>query len=121
MEKKAKRNITILIIIISMIIIMAYIYHSKGSAALIAQHGNMVVMKMQIQTYEETYGTNPTNVEVLQLPLSFTDNLNVKYPDDDFLFYEKKSRKYGFKNGKFFVHKDGFVEFVPKGKEPQKR
>ena len=78
-------------------------------------------MKLQILAYEEKYDTMPENIEVLQLPLSFTKNLNIKYPDDKYLFYEKKPRQYGFKKGRFYVYKDGFIAFVPVGRKPPER
>ena len=78
-------------------------------------------MKLQILVYEEKYNTMPKNIEVLQLPLSFTKNLNIKYPDDKYLFYEKKPRGYRVKQGRFYVYKDGFIAFVPVGHKPLER
>ena len=94
------------------------------NAALISQTSNMVILKIQILAYVEKYGKKPDTIEMLNLPPYFKNSIdikNIKYPDDKFLFYEKESREYGSLKGKFFVHKDGFVEFVPTGSAPQKR
>jgi antitoxin component YwqK of YwqJK toxin-antitoxin module len=120
---KHKKIISIILLAL-FFTVAAFIYSyiaGKSAARLIAQHGNMVVMKMQIYAYEEKYDIMPKNLKVMELPSHFTKNLNIEYPDEKYMFFEKEPKKYGSKEGRFFVYKDGFIEFVPTGKVPPER
>ena len=123
--KTKRKKIFIAVILLLLILIVSALTYSyfagKSAAKLIAQHGTMVILKMQIYAYEEKYDTMPKNLEVMQLPSLWIKNLNIKYPDDKYLFYEKEPRTYGFKKGRFFVYKDGFIKFIPTGESPPER
>ena len=53
------------------------------------------------------------------LPDHFIIKKTIKYPDEQFLFYEKEPVSYIWTKGRYFVHKDMKVEFVPEGSSPQ--
>ena len=124
---KSKRK-TIIILIISIallgVLLMISLYHGRKLAGSIAQKSNIVQLKLQIAFYEDQYDCLPDSIEALKLPTHFTNTdqiKNIKYPDDKYLFYEKETRQFGFKKGRFYVYKDGFIEFVPVGETPPER
>jgi len=127
-----KKRISILLFLLGHFILISACFNGNNKkdieknnteATLIAQTGNMVILKMQILMYEGKYGHEPKSIKVLKLPKVFKDSIrinNIKYPDDRFLFYEKEPQFYGLQKGRFFVYKDGFIEFVPVDKTPSR-
>lgn len=115
-----RKNIAILIILLLFIIAITF-YYSPGEASIVAQKSNMIVLRTQIMVYKEKHGIIPINIAALELdtsPNSLADNIdieNIQYPvkdDDSLLFYEKESKRYGFRKGRFFVCRDGEIKFI---------